>query len=111
LKRLDLYKFDGSPMNPMFLAYNPPQMLPTITMNPTDTPPSPTGKVKRGEEHMELPLVRISGTGDPPSKHVASVPILDILRIVTSKGFHIFRNNYLTLELSLCRQSLTPELE
>ncbi|PRT56466.1 Protein ROT1 [Wickerhamiella sorbophila] len=34
--RLDLYKFDGSPMPPMFLAYKPPQMLPTITMNPTN---------------------------------------------------------------------------
>lgn len=34
--RLDMYKFDGSPMPPMFLAYKPPQMLPTSTMNPTD---------------------------------------------------------------------------
>lgn len=34
--RLDLYRFDGSPMPPMFLAYKPPQMLPTTTMNPTD---------------------------------------------------------------------------
>jgi len=56
LKRLDLYKFDGSPMNPMFLAYSPPQMLPTITMNPTDTPATPTAKVKRGEEQLDLPL-------------------------------------------------------
>lgn len=38
--RLDLYKFDGSPMNPMYLAYSPPQMLPTVTMNPTTTPTS-----------------------------------------------------------------------
>jgi len=51
LTRLDLYGFDGKPMNPMFLAYSPPQMLPTITMNPTETPaPAATGKVKRGEE-------------------------------------------------------------
>jgi len=55
LKRLDLYQFDGKPLNPMFLAYSPPQMLPTITMNPTDTAPSPTGKTKRGEQ-MDLPL-------------------------------------------------------
>jgi hypothetical protein len=33
--RLDLYQFNGSPMIPMFLAYTPPQMLPTVTMNPT----------------------------------------------------------------------------
>ncbi|KAL9107216.1 MAG: hypothetical protein Q9227_007840 [Pyrenula ochraceoflavens] len=37
IQRLDLFKFDGSPMNPMFLAYSPPQMLPTQTLNPTNT--------------------------------------------------------------------------
>lgn len=37
LTRLDLYQFDGSPLNPLFLAYSPPQMLPTVTMNPTST--------------------------------------------------------------------------
>ncbi len=37
MTRLDLYEFDGTPMNPMFLAYSPPQMLPTVTMNPTTT--------------------------------------------------------------------------
>ena len=31
-----MYQFDGSPMNPMYLAYSPtPQMLPTQTLNPT----------------------------------------------------------------------------
>lgn len=35
MTRLDLYEFDGSKMNPMFLAYSPPVMLPTVTMNPT----------------------------------------------------------------------------
>ncbi|KAA6414716.1 MAG: hypothetical protein FRX48_01466 [Lasallia pustulata] len=33
--RLDLYRFDGSPLNPMYIAYSPPQMLPTQTLNPT----------------------------------------------------------------------------
>jgi len=37
IMRLNLYQFDGSPMNPMFLAYKPPQMLPTQTLNPTPT--------------------------------------------------------------------------
>ncbi|KAL2847317.1 protein rot1 [Aspergillus pseudodeflectus] len=32
--RLDLYSFDGSPMHPMYLAYRPPEMLPTTTLNP-----------------------------------------------------------------------------
>lgn len=30
-----MYKFDGSPQIPMYLVYNPPQMLPTQTLNPT----------------------------------------------------------------------------
>ncbi|KAL1959766.1 hypothetical protein VTO42DRAFT_1352 [Malbranchea cinnamomea] len=34
VRRLNLYQHDGSPMNPMFLAYKPPQMLPTETLNP-----------------------------------------------------------------------------
>lgn len=91
MKRLDLYKFDGSPMNPMFLAYSPPQMLPTITMNPTDTPASPTGKVKRGEQ-MDLPLVRISKARVSPSGRIANVPIVDICRVVTSS--RKFRENH-----------------
>ena len=36
VQRLDLFKYDGSPMNPMFLAFNPPQMLPTQTLKPTN---------------------------------------------------------------------------
>lgn len=50
-------------MNPMYLAYKPPQMLPTQTMNPTT---SATGAAaatqtgskvkKRGLEGMSLPL-------------------------------------------------------
>jgi hypothetical protein len=61
MTRLDLYKFDGSPMNPMFLAFSPPQMLPTITMNPTATPTATSsgGKAKRtvgAEEAANEPL-------------------------------------------------------
>ncbi|KAF7504043.1 hypothetical protein GJ744_002872 [Endocarpon pusillum] len=41
VQRLDLFRFDGSPMHPMFLAYNPPQMLPTSTLNPTATSTAP----------------------------------------------------------------------
>jgi hypothetical protein len=59
--RLDLYKFDGSPMNPMYIAYSPPVMLPTQTMNPTATASGAAGTsaaAKRdvdGEE-LEVPL-------------------------------------------------------
>jgi hypothetical protein len=29
-----MYMFDGAPMQPMYLIYSPPQMLPTTTLNP-----------------------------------------------------------------------------
>jgi len=44
--RLNLFQFDGSPQQPLYLALNPPQMLPTQTLNPTSVP-SATGKAKR----------------------------------------------------------------
>lgn len=42
---LQLYQFDGSPMQPLYLAYRPPNMLPTKTLNPTarDDPGVSTG--------------------------------------------------------------------
>lgn len=35
IKRLDLTRDDGTLVHPMFLAYQPPKMLPTTTLNPT----------------------------------------------------------------------------
>lgn len=35
--RIDLIKSTGEYLQPLYLAYQPPQMLPTITMNPTAT--------------------------------------------------------------------------
>lgn len=32
---LQLYQYDGTPMQPLYLAYRPPMMLPTETLNPT----------------------------------------------------------------------------
>ncbi|KAG5439124.1 hypothetical protein PCANB_001423 [Pneumocystis canis] len=32
--KLQLYQFDGAPVQPLYLAYFPPQMLPTTTLNP-----------------------------------------------------------------------------
>lgn len=67
--RLDLYAFDGSPLNPMYLAYKPPQMLPTVTLNPTSSgtgsAPKATGKSKRSVEGLE-------GFTEPLDKHVVS---------------------------------------
>ncbi|GMG27208.1 unnamed protein product [Ambrosiozyma monospora] len=34
--KLQLYGWDGTPVQPLYLAYRPPEMLPTITMNPVD---------------------------------------------------------------------------
>lgn len=46
-------------MNPMYLAYSPPVMLPTQTMNPTTAAASSTAKAKRGlsgNEEEVLPM-------------------------------------------------------
>lgn len=37
INRLNLYQFDGSPLMPLYIAFQPPQMLPTMTLNPTKT--------------------------------------------------------------------------
>lgn len=54
--RLDMYAFDGAPLHPMYLAYSPPQMLDTITLNPTASAPAATAssvaqKVRRSLEN------------------------------------------------------------
>lgn len=60
--RLNLYGFDGAPFPPMYLAYRPPLMLPTVTMNPTSTAAAATAAAttkaaKRSFiDGMELPL-------------------------------------------------------
>lgn len=44
--KLQLYQFDGSPMTPMYLAYKPPMMLPTVTLNPTASAQATEGSQK-----------------------------------------------------------------
>ena len=87
MKRLDLYQFDGAPLNPMFLAYDPPQMLPTITMNPTAAAPSATAKAKakRGEEQWDLPLVRNFAARNFPPRIRCNFLIEAMLRTFASK--------------------------
>lgn len=61
VQRLNLFQFDGSPMNPMFLVYDPPQMLPTETLNPTASgTAAPTGK-SRVMQRAEQPAERSAG--------------------------------------------------
>ena len=56
-QRLNLFAFDGSPLNPMYLAYKPPEMLPTQTLNPTATASgagaTSTGKAKRSSDNLD----------------------------------------------------------
>lgn len=47
IKRLNLYKHDGSPLMPLYIAYTTPKMLPTTTLNPLVTATA-TAKAKRG---------------------------------------------------------------
>jgi hypothetical protein len=52
IPRLNLYKHDGSPLQPLYLAMSPPQMLPTSTLNPLVTATaeaSTPARVRRGE--------------------------------------------------------------
>jgi len=59
VKRLDLYQFDGTPVNPMYLAASPPVMLPTQTLNPTSAAASATAKAKAKRDFVdgfEVPL-------------------------------------------------------
>lgn len=53
---LQIYQFDGSPMQPLYLAYKPPTMLPTTALNPTnsasETSASLTRRVKRSLENQ-----------------------------------------------------------
>jgi hypothetical protein len=51
--RLNLFEFDGTPIMPLYQAYKPPQMLPTMTLNPTASTSEPTSKVKRDLDRDE----------------------------------------------------------
>ena len=76
VQRLNLYQFDGTPMQPMYLAFKPPQMLPTQTMNPTTSAtngakPTGTGKTKRALDQLPVPLNRhvLKKRNDPVHAH------------------------------------------
>jgi Chaperone for protein-folding within the ER, fungal len=59
IPRLDLYGFDGAPMNPMYLVQTTPKMLPTTTMNPISTGKAKStgsAKSKRSYDEAEVPL-------------------------------------------------------
>ncbi|CAI6337191.1 unnamed protein product [Periconia digitata] len=49
ISRLNLFKWDGAPMQPLYLAMSPPTMLPTTTLHQTSTPTPTNSKNKRSE--------------------------------------------------------------
>ncbi|KFY50965.1 hypothetical protein V496_09045 [Pseudogymnoascus sp. VKM F-4515 (FW-2607)] len=74
IKRLDLYQFDGTPIQPLYQAYSPPMMLPTVTMNPTDKADAAkeTGsKAKRGEGSVESLLEPLNKNAKHIKRHVS----------------------------------------
>ncbi|KAK6199602.1 chaperone for protein-folding within the ER, fungal-domain-containing protein [Scheffersomyces amazonensis] len=44
---LQIYQFDGSMMQPLYLAYKPPLMLPTYALNPTDKASESSSSLRR----------------------------------------------------------------
>lgn len=53
IKRLDLGKWDGEMVQPLYLAYRPPMMLPTETMNPTGVDATPLATFMPGKKDEE----------------------------------------------------------
>ena len=53
VKRLDLGKWDGEKIQPLYLAYRPPMMLPTGTMNPTGISATPLATFMPGKKDEE----------------------------------------------------------
>ncbi|KAF2271467.1 uncharacterized protein EI97DRAFT_387839 [Westerdykella ornata] len=56
IPRLNLYKHDGSPLMPLYLAFSPPRMLPTTTLNPLTTSTPGGAKATAKARRSEMPL-------------------------------------------------------
>jgi len=57
IPRLDLYEFNGAPLPPLYLAYKPPQMLPTSTLHPAGgAKATGSSKLKRSLEGLGLKM-------------------------------------------------------
>ena len=65
IPRLDLYQFDGSPLQPMYLAFSPPQMLPTTTLNQPSATATTTSssKLKRALDYGMPSMAKTSLEG------------------------------------------------
>ncbi|CZT43794.1 probable Protein rot1 [Rhynchosporium secalis] len=80
LTRLDLYQFDGAPIQPMYLAFTPPQMLPTITMNPISTGTKKAKRTAEAKHQYDVPLnkdaAHVKHDFDRPLLHQMDVNML-----------------------------------
>ncbi|KAJ5169222.1 Protein r.t1.c1 [Penicillium canariense] len=54
IQRLDLAQADGKIMQPMYLAYRPPRMLPTSTLNPIPNGPHKKRDMSRTSFHLRI---------------------------------------------------------
>lgn len=63
--RMDMYRFDGSPLPAMYLAYRPPQMLPTSTLNPTATSTGAAKSTASSKVRRAMGLVEQQGERPP----------------------------------------------
>lgn len=70
VNRLDLYQFDGTPIQPMYQAYNPPMMLPTVTMNPTSTAGAPKETAKGQRRRSDEPSESLIEPLNKDAKHI-----------------------------------------
>ena len=70
IPRLDLFQFNGAPMAPMYLAYNPPQMLPTQTLNPTASATSAGKASSTSTANAKRSLEDLGGFQEPLNKNV-----------------------------------------
>lgn len=57
IPRITLYKADGAPMMPLYLAMSKPEMLPTTTLNPLVTQTASAKNSKRGELPMNHEII------------------------------------------------------
>jgi len=86
--RMDMYRFDGSPLPPMYLAYRPPQMLPTSTLNPTA---SSTGAAATSTSKLKRALGLVD----------QSQPSLDYTKLKAKYGAFVDPDRWLWIGLGL----------
>lgn len=84
--KLQLYQFDGSLMQPLYLAYRPPMMLPTETLNPTET----SGDTKSTDSAKDKRSLRQLVRRSLENKHRTNAVRKGPAGILTSEIFKYF---------------------